>query len=136
MSLIDQLYMPATKHWHDEEFHETKVTMDAVALSTSKVVRLPTLQGELKAFAAALRRLRHLLRPAQVALYEAQKVWKQVHAVWVRAIARRIILENCKRMNIYMTLIYNTCFIILIQYYICIHNVVNIYAPNFQFCER
>lgn len=43
-----------TKHRHYHELHQSVIAMDAVMFTTSKVVRLPFLESELKALIASL----------------------------------------------------------------------------------
>jgi len=44
-----------TKHWHHSELHGAVVAMEAVSLTTGKVVRLPPLQHKLEALSCTLR---------------------------------------------------------------------------------
>ena len=93
---IDELRAAGTKHWHDKELHTSNVTMEAIALATGEVVGLPLVQHHLEPISCALRRVRQLLRIAQITLNEAPQVRQLVHAVWMGVLAHWwVVLENC-----------------------------------------
>ena len=70
--------------------------MIAVVAVARKVVRPPLAQLYLEALARALRRVREELCIGEFACGEAAEVRQQVHAVSIRRVGRRVVLEHCK----------------------------------------
>jgi hypothetical protein len=65
-----------TEYWHHKELHGSIHAMKAIALTASKVVRLPwPFQQKLEALPASLCHTCQPLGPSQVACYEAPEVW-------------------------------------------------------------
>ncbi|GMN26209.1 hypothetical protein TIFTF001_047788 [Ficus carica] len=81
--ILHKLCARGTEHRRDEELHLSDAAMEAVACTTSKVVRLPLVQHELETITGALRPVGELLGVAQIAVHEALNVRQQVYAVWI-----------------------------------------------------
>ena len=89
-----RLIIPTWK-WHSKELHESILAIVAILFTTSKVVRPPLIQRNLKPSTFSLGLTCQYLGFAEVTGYVAPQVRQQVHAVAGVGPARWIILEHC-----------------------------------------